>query len=394
MSLPVSTDRVVLHCPPGAAATAWAAGAEIPSVGGRWAAYINYLCQLTLTPWLEPLELPLGPYWPDAQDGMNLWSAVGGFRFILGEQSFVVIPSDSIDTQTVSIPQEWVDLLGWAADYYLAVQVLPDDGVLQILGCFSYEQVKQAPYQPFSRSFEIAEDCPYVEFDALVVAQQLGVHQQFVAHLDLANLPSLSASRAATILMQTQQKPPALVRLMVPFEEWGALVSQDEWRQSLGQQLAVRRSVDVDVAITALGDWLHQGISQGWQALEEMSQWIEPQMTWALRQGQVAAGTPILKAGKLLSVSPDGTAALLLTVSIEPVADGRRAIQVHLYPLERELFSNLTLSMDVGGQTLQSVTARPEDRYIQLKQFKSLPDQPFSLIITTSETRLQEPFLT
>lgn len=373
---------------------AWAAGAEISAVAGRWAAYLNYLCQLTLTPWLESLELPLGPYWPDAQDGMSFWSAVGGFRFVLGEQSFVVIPSDSIDTQTVTIPQEWVDLPGWAADYYLAVQVLPDDEALQILGCYSYEQVKQAPYQPFDRSYEIEGDVPYVEFDALVVAQQLGVHQKFVAHLDLPNLPSLPASRAATILRQTQQKPPALVRLTVPFEEWGALVSQDEWRQSLGQQLLVRRGVDLDTPITALTDWLHQGLSQGWQALEEMSQWIEPQMAWALRQGQVAAETPILKAGKLLSVSPDGTTALLLTVSIESLVDDRHAIQVQLYPLERELFSNLTLSMEVGGQTLQSVTARPEDRYIQLKQFKSLPDQPFSLIVTTSKTRLQEQFLT
>ena len=35
----------------------------------------------------------------------------------------MLIPSEAIDDSELEVPQEWVDIPSWAADYYLAVQI-------------------------------------------------------------------------------------------------------------------------------------------------------------------------------------------------------------------------------------------------------------------------------
>ena len=67
----------------------------------------------------------------------NLWEFVTGFALNLGKSRLVIIPSETIDTDEFSVPQEWVDIPELAADYYLAVQVNFEDRWLRVWG-FSY----------------------------------------------------------------------------------------------------------------------------------------------------------------------------------------------------------------------------------------------------------------
>jgi hypothetical protein len=392
MAFSMSSELVVLNWAATDAATAWAATAAVPSVAGRWSAYLNYLCQLTLTPWLRSLDLDLGPCWPDRQEGLTLWPAVSGFRVTLGPWTMVMVPSEAIDSDTVTIPQEWVDIPNWVADYYLAIQMWPEDQGLQLLGCFAYAQVQQAPYQRCDRSYELTDVAPRLDLDALVVAHQSGIALPSGRPVAPSPLPPLSDAIAETLLQQTQHYPPALVRLMLPFEQWAGLVAENRWRQRLAQSAASPSTTPFNAAVVSLGDWLSQGLSHGWQALDDLTAWVAPTAAVALRQLPPTSG-PMLRVGKRLPATPGATAELLLVMSMQTLDDGRRAIRVQLYPLATAHWDQLQLRLVADGQTLQSVTARPQDHYIQLKSFRCPPDQSFSLEVTTPTLHVHEQFL-
>jgi hypothetical protein len=391
---------------------AWAASAMVPSAAGRWSAYLNYLCQLTLQPWLQSLDLAVESCWPEGEAGFPLWQAVGGFRLSFGSLVLVVISSESMDPDSVSIPQEWVDLPEWAGDYYLPVQIEPEAGLLQLLGCLTYAQVKASPYQPIDRSYEATWENGSQSVEALAVAQQLGLNPTLAQRPSDRTLANLTEAQAQSLIRQTQTQPPALVRLTVPFAQWGALVSQSQWLEQLAQPAPARqpsgadpagRPSDWGEAVTALGNWLSQGLTQGWQTLDQLAQLGYNPAPLALRRSAIDDENPVISAARLLSLAPDALdlssgsedpAQLLLVLKVQTVADGRRAIRVQLHPLTRSLSADLSLNLSTPeGQILQSVTARPQDRYIQLKQFKCLPNQPFDLTIATSQARLQAHFL-
>jgi hypothetical protein len=99
----------------------------------QWNAYLNQIC---LEACLQNLR---AEDWPSAV-GMNAaqadrtWAVVNGAVLTVGDKRVALIPTEAVDQSELEVPQEWIDLPSWAADYYLAVYLMPDLATLQIAG--------------------------------------------------------------------------------------------------------------------------------------------------------------------------------------------------------------------------------------------------------------------
>ncbi len=68
---------------------------------------------------------------------------------------------------------------------------------------------------------------------------------------------------------------------------------------------------------------------------------------------------------------------------------------IQLYPTRRERYlpPNLKLTLlSKAGKTLQDVTSRSQDNYIQLKSFKGEPGKRFSIEVSHLDVSVREDF--
>ncbi|MFB2833241.1 DUF1822 family protein [Floridanema evergladense] len=106
---------------------AWENSQSFSSPSSRWNAYLNQICLITVLPWLQEEYAPKAKVWLNNAALPSFWEVVNGTAIVLDDTRFVLIPSEAIDQSELRVPQEWVDIPSWVADYYLAVQVNPDD---------------------------------------------------------------------------------------------------------------------------------------------------------------------------------------------------------------------------------------------------------------------------
>ena len=111
---------------------------------------------------------------------------------------------------------------------------------------------------------------------------------------------------------------------------------------------------------------------------------------------QIAEGE--IRRAKLLNFGVqlgEDAIALIMVLSRcpdEPAGD-RITVRVQVYPLGEYLPPQLQLALiSETGQTLQSVTARAQDLWMQLPAFKVQPDHQFSLQASLGEIRFSETF--
>jgi hypothetical protein len=116
-----STD-CTLQIPQDRQTNIWQQSRTFPTAWGRWNAYLNQLCLETCLTWIKAEHLPT------AKAGMApaLWEMINGSIVTIGNMRIALILTETIDRSELAVPQEWVDIPSWAADYYLGVQIDPD----------------------------------------------------------------------------------------------------------------------------------------------------------------------------------------------------------------------------------------------------------------------------
>ena len=108
-----------------------------------------------------------------------------------------------------------------------------------------------------------------------------------------------------------------------------------------------------------------------------------------LPQGEVRRAK-LLDFGVLLG---DSAIALVIVLSRQP--DGRLNVQVQVHPFGEYLPPELELALvSETGETLQTVTSRSQDLWMQLPAFKVPSDSYFSLRVRLGEVSFSETFLT
>lgn len=222
--------RLSLNIDPATQTQAWQQSQAFATPTSQWNAYLNQLCLQTLLPWLqeEAPQVRIAPS-PAALD--SIWELVNGAAVAWADRRLVIIPTETIDLDEVRISQEWVDIPNWAADYYLAVQVNPDEAWLRVAGFLTHQQLKQQALLDQS-------DCTYClagtdlipDLSVLWVSQQLTVE---TTQTPLTAPPTLSTSEATNLIERLGNIEIINPRLAIPFERWAALLAHGGWRQQL-----------------------------------------------------------------------------------------------------------------------------------------------------------------
>ncbi|NEO28659.1 MAG: DUF1822 family protein, partial [Kamptonema sp. SIO4C4] len=163
-----------------------------------------------------------------------------------------------------------------------------------------------AHYNPAERLYELSLQDLTDDISLLFLARQLVGSRQVA----LTPLPSLSSTEATEILEQLSPCDAITPRLILPFSQWGALISNFQWRQELYQRRLSQVTTNnpspevllsgqvMDVA-TPLQSWFNTVVNnvqtwteQSWQRVEDLLETLgQPEFAYRF------AGTPHFRDG-------------------------------------------------------------------------------------------------
>jgi len=387
--------------------TAWQQSQHCATPRSQWNTYVNRVCLNAVLVWLQaestadvkvesPSALPA------------VWDVVNGMAIRIGTKRCVVLPSEAIDSSELEVPQEWVDIPSWAADYYLAVQVKlahPSSPSLEtqwlrVWGYTTHQDLKTiATYDPVDRTYCLERRSLTTDLNAFWVTLQFCPEAQTRAAI--VPLPELTATQAQSLLQRLGNAAIAFPRLAIPFTLWGALLEQESWHQELYQRRIQRDQPSSMRRIVHLSQWFQRQVEASWLALEALYEGYEgapPELSFrsALdsRESEVTQGKLIELSSQLDSQAESQTVMLRVGLKTE-IAEPIRVV-VQLHPSSSDVFlpANLTLSLlSDTGETLQSVQTTEQDNYIQLRRFRCPVGTAFSLQIQWEDSTVVEDFI-
>lgn len=355
----------------------WHRSETIADSATRWQIYLHQLASTPLITWFQAEFDCLVRLWPYVEP-LDIWHASNGIGLQLGESRIVVILSETIDAAEISVPQEWVDLPDWSADYYIAAYVDVDEDRLALWGYTTREQLKsQGTYRASDRTYGLNDANMVQDFSAFWVAQQMAQP----ATIQAEPLTNLSTAEAENLIQSIAKLPEP--RLALPFDQWAALFANGCWRQQLYRQRYSPTPVSIQ-------DWLDHIFEQGWQSTDTLL----PQSA-ATRFRSAATSTAVLTCGKkiFLNTSPDD---LLLMFSVDIEANKRRNIRIQLYPSSESLLPSdvvLALELSETGELLKTVKAGSRDNFIQIPPFRCSAGQRLRVHIQLDNSICQEDFI-
>ncbi|AGY58392.1 DUF1822 family protein [Gloeobacter kilaueensis] len=198
----------------------------------HWSAYLNQLCQATVLEWIQQDFEPSAQVWPAVADQPALREFVSGTAIVCGALRLVFLPSEQIDRDEFRIPREWVEIPGWAAHYYLPVEIDCENDRLGIWGFVRYEQLHFDLIDHRDRTYCLDGWRVNPNLHTLWAAYELEVRPPDPQPVAPA---ALSSSQAEQLIAQWSDRRQMLSpRLQVfDFSQWLALLSDPDWREQL-----------------------------------------------------------------------------------------------------------------------------------------------------------------
>jgi Protein of unknown function (DUF1822) len=372
---------------PGVQQESWEQSQNLSAANSQWNAYLNQVCLKTFLPWLQAEYEPQATICTSAALLPSIWNLVNGTALHLGDKRLVLIPDKSHDSSELRVPQEWVDIDHCLGDYYLAVQVNPDELCIRVWGYTTHEYLKtMGTYDRSDRTYCLDAEYLVQDLSVLWVVRQL--YPEESTRVNVAPIPTLSATQAENLLQRLASPNIVLPRLELPFELWGALFADDNWRQSLYQ---LRQGETQGRRVVAnLSRWLENIFEESWQSLESLMGG-DANLGLSFRQNSQAEAT--IQRVKLLNLPEE---EVLLVVGMEPESDGRVGIRVQVRTQDRDRFlpDSLNLKLLSGAEVvIQSVASRSQDNAIQLKRFRIPVGTEFSLQLEVGDLVITEDFV-
>lgn len=364
------------------------------NAASRWNGYLNQVCLEAVLNWIQTEHRSDAQPWPT--DRAILWETVNGSAIQIGNTRLALIPTEAIDDAELAVPQEWVDIPDWVADYYLAVQVGLEPNAseevswIRVWGYATHQQLKAGRYDADDRTYNLDAVELTQDWSSLWVTLQFCPNAQ--TRSEVRSLPELPATQAENLVQRLANPDLAFPRLSIPFEQWGALMQNRNWRQRFYQARTEERGGTMTTERVNLGQWLQQQVSNGWQSLESL--FGEQQLATAFR----STAAPTREAfADVMQAKPfdlaDQRVALVIYLTHE--ADGRVAILVQLYPIEMPIVPvGLELKLlDETGEILQNIQAGEQDSYIQLRRFRCSAETRFQVQIQLENNQATESFV-
>lgn len=391
-----------LEISPTTQTAAWQVSQQLQASGARWQVYLNQLCVHACLRWFQTDISPTAMAWPALNANPVSWEVVMGSCICFDSVKLVLIPTDTVGQEALEVPQEWVDIPGWAADYYLAVKVNPDEGWVEIWGYVTHRQLKiNGEYDTWERIYSVDSADLVSDISALWTTLERcpTIGTQAESSTESALQSELSASQADNLIAQLAKSDVAFPRLSVPFAQWGALLADETWRQRLYIQrlAALKGEVEVSAGIP-LSQCLQeiQGsiqavIATGWQSIEAVFGAEAQQLAFGFRQDEQAEG----RQAKVIQFdSNHQSIRLVLLWQLEP--DKRLVIRAQLYPAQGELHlpPNITFVLvSDQGAVLQSIRSGEENNFIQLKRFRCPSGYAFRIEMQLGDQKITERFI-
>ncbi len=305
------TNNFNLFCLPISAADqqeAWHESEKQSNAIARHNAYLNLVSLRTFRNWLsEELEAETAA-WPSQDSLPAIWEIVNGTAIQLEETRLVLIPRNEADIEELCVPQEWVDIPSWVADYYLAIEIIldgdEDDCWLRVRGFATHRQLKnQGKFNESDRTYSL----PIEELTTNLTVMEATIGLSWQA--EVSPLPTLSSSQSAhllKILGDSSLYSPRL-RVDIPFVYWGALLADEKSRQQLynlrlGQ---IMSEVIPTRQPIILKQWLQNVMENGRNAVENIWQafdtlYVQPEAVRSRVGTQTASGDAIAPIVSLL----------------------------------------------------------------------------------------------
>jgi Protein of unknown function (DUF1822) len=299
----------------------WQQSDTFPTARGRWNGYLNQLCLNTCLTWLKADRLPTAK----ASMEPALWEIINGSIVVVDNIRIALIPTEAIDRSELEVPQEWVDIPSWAADYYLGVQIAPDCRSMTIYGFTTHQQLKtQGTYDLQSRSYCLDIDNLIPDLNALWLTYPRYTASQ--TRNTITALPSLDSVQADRLIERLGNPAKIMPSLEVPFQTWGALLENSQWRQRLCQQ----RMGNLTPVLTQLKGWLQGQVDEMWQTIDRvlLPQQVAIAVRSAASQNTIELDAEDICRAKVFDVD-GGQIALLIGISPVTETESRISLQVH-----------------------------------------------------------------
>ena len=236
----------------------WDQNQSLCNATSRWRGYLNQLAIEALQPWLQE-DVTVQPGLRDNARA-SLWELVGGTALVVNGQRWIVLPTEVVDLEEVTVPQEWLELPNWVGAMYLFVQVNPDDGWARLLGFATYDELRrQGSLDYDDRLYHLSAQhltCDLALLHGLAALAQAPT---------LAPPATLDLAQAQSLLIRLGNPALRAPRLEIPFGQWAALMHHDGWRQQLAERRwgwPEQRSVR---------QWFREGVT----ALAEQAGWSQ-----------------------------------------------------------------------------------------------------------------------
>jgi Protein of unknown function (DUF1822) len=299
----------------------WQQSDTFPTARGRWNGYLNQMCLDTCLTWLQADRLPTAK----ASMEPALWEIVNGSIVIVDNIRIALIPTEAIDRSELAVPQEWVDIPSLAADYYLGVQIAPDCRSMTIYGFTTHQQLKtQGTYDLQSRNYCLDIDDLTPDLNALWLTYPR--YTAIQTRTTITALPSLDPVQADRLIERLGNPAKIMPSLEVPFQTWGALLENPQWRQRLCQQ----RMGNPTPAFTQLKGWLQGQVDEMWQTIDRvlLPQQVAIAVRSAASQKTIEIDAEDIYRAKVFDLN-GGQIALLIGVSPITETESRISLQVH-----------------------------------------------------------------
>jgi hypothetical protein len=310
----------------------------------QWQIYLNTLAVLGLTKWCKA-KMPNRPVkidWhePLAPNSNNCCFEVDGFKLC-------ALAVEHIWNESIEIPVSCINNPEWAAHFYVVAEIMEEQEQLVIRGYLRFDQltsyIQQSDLQP------LANGCYRLPLDIFEPEpNHLLYYLQYLQPQSIA----LPASSPTISPIAKLVNPPA--------------------------------------EIINLQQWLEGIISDTWVTLESL---LNPDSVLAFNTRTVELSK---YCGKLIDLGMKlGQNQVALIVGVSKEQDEKLTVSVQLHPTNRGIYlpSDIQISLiSRAGKNLQTVQARAQDNYIQLKPFRGSLGQQFRIEVRLGDTVIEESF--
>lgn len=347
-------------------------------------AHLNQLCITKFREWLVDREIEHG-LGVAADELTTIWDVVTGSAVKFRKTRLILIPTENLDRDELRVPQEWVDLPNWVGDYYVGVQIDLEAGAMNVWGFASHRSLREnGEYNHGDRTYSLDSGRLVTNLEILLMSAELALNERS----SVAELPTRSLDSVLDAIEQLSIPSAYSPRLDLDFVEWGTILNNPNLRSQLHQTRLQRAEIDrIPAPSFRLVDWVRQEftntIANGWQS-------------WQPAQG-IVRSTETVERAKLIDLQIElrqATVVLLVGLIAESSERMRVIVQVHPTAPAQCLPPQLQLSyLDESGLSLRQVTARANDRLIQLPPYTCAIGTEFNLQLKLNDSRVIERFV-